>query len=116
MTWLTLTLAGAVGAATRYGLSGWVQRRTSSELPIGTATVNLLGAFVLGWAVKVFEGFSLYAVGGFLGGFTTFSTWMVESWSMATAGRQGRRRAVVNLTGMLVAGVALAALGYLTPA
>ncbi len=113
MTWVVLTLAGAVGATARYGLSGWVQRATRSELPIGTAAVNLAGAFALGWVAAGLNGFGLAAAAGFLGGFTTFSTWMVESWSMATAGRQGRRRALLNVVGLLVAGVSLAALGYL---
>lgn len=112
MTWITLTVAGAVGAAARYGLSGWVQRRTASPLPVGTAVVNLVGAFALGWVVKASTGLGLDLLAGFLGGFTTFSTWMVESWSMAQAGRRGRRRALINLVGLLVVGVAFAALGY----
>jgi len=113
VTWVTITVTGALGALTRYGVSGWIQRRTTTSLPTGTFIVNLVGAFALGWvAGSGIDGTATTAAAGFLGGFTTFSTWMVESWSLAGEGRRGRRRALVNLAATLAAGVAAAALGY----
>lgn len=82
MTILALMVAGGFGALARLELGGWVQRRAASDRPWGTFVVNLLGAAALG-AVVAGGDLGLApevrdVVGtGFLGGFTTFSTWMV---------------------------------------
>ncbi len=113
MTWLILTLAGAVGAVARYALSGWIQRRTTATVPTGTFVVNLLGAFALGSvAARGGQALASTVAAGFLGGFTTFSTWMVESWALAGGGTRGRRLALGNLAATLALGVVAAALGY----
>ncbi|MGD2043177.1 MAG: CrcB family protein [Acidimicrobiia bacterium] len=110
MTFVVLSIAGSVGAAARYLVSGWVQTWGRSDFPWGTLVVNLAGAFALGLVVGLdnLESGFVVAVVGFLGGFTTFSTWMVETirlgpWSA---------RAAWNLTMPLLGGVAAAALGY----
>ena len=113
MTEIAAIAAGALGAVTRYGVTGWVQRRVGGLLPLGTATVNLLGAFSAGVAAGLAAPGSIaLAVGaGFLGGFTTFSTWMHET--VALAGSRGRHTvAVINLIAVLLVGLALAAGGY----
>jgi len=106
-------VAGGLGAVARYITSGSVQRRSDPALPLGTATVNLVGAFAVGVAAGVFEsgslGFELSV--GFLGGFTTFSTWIVETLRLAQRGG-GRMVAALNLTVPALAGVALGAIGY----
>lgn len=115
-----VVLAGGLGGLARYEVAGVVQRLTRSPRPWGTAVVNLLGAAALGLllGVQAPDGASTITVDllgtGFLGGFTTFSTWMVESAHLAEeAGAAGLRAGVVNLVGMLVVGVAAAALGVL---
>lgn len=112
MTILIATLSGAIGAVARYGLTGVVQRRSRSGFPVGTMTVNLLGALTLGMVAGAggLDSSLAMFLTGFLSGFTTFSTWMMETVWLGVAG--GSRRALVNLTLTLVAGVALAALGY----
>lgn len=108
MTPLLTVVAGAAGALGRYLLSGVAQRATRSDFPVGTLVVNLVGAFLLG-AVAGADGFNGATVLiAFLGGFTTFSTWMVETL------RLGPRSvtAFMNLTLTLVGGIAIAALGY----
>ena len=93
MAWLAIGLAGALGALARYGLSGWVHRFAGPDFPAGTLAVNLAGCFVLGlltelarhvgWVspeVRVWVGI------GFLGAFTTFSTFGVETFRAAEAG------------------------------
>lgn len=96
----------------RYVVSGLVQRWSRSDFPTGTVTVNLIGAFALGTAVGAGLGsVPMATVGGFLAGFTTFSTWMVESIGIGLVPRP-RTRAIVNLVGMLLAGLGLAAAGY----
>lgn len=118
MTVTLMLLAGGLGGLARYGLAGAVQRRLGSTRPWGTAAVNLCGAAALG----VLMGLNLRGVGGdalvrvvgtgFLGGFTTFSTWMVETVRLTDeAGAAGLRAGLVNLVGMLVVGVLAAAAG-----
>lgn len=105
-------LAGGVGALCRYVVTGLVQRWSGSDLPLGTAAVNLAGALALGATAGSDLGSTgLALAGGFLAGFTTFSTWMVESLGLGLAPRP-RLRALVNLLGMLLAGLALGAAGY----
>ncbi len=112
-------VGGGLGALCRYAVGGWVQRRTGSLRPWGTAVVNLSGTFVLG----VFAG---YLAGhghldadlspvtvGFLGGYTTFSTWMVETLSLSgEGGSAGLRAGAMNLAVPTIAGLVLAAAGY----
>ncbi len=109
---LLATVAGAAGALSRYLLSGYVQGRFDSDLPIGTLAVNLVGAFLLGSIVGVdqLESVATFTAAGFLGGFTTFSTWIIETVRLDLP--LLRARALANLTVTLVAGVALAAAGY----
>ena len=112
MTILVSAIAGSVGALTRYGLSGVVQRRTASSFPLGTAAVNLMGAFLFG-AILGAGGGSLLstAAAGFTGGLTTFSTWMVETVELGVIPRPSRW-ALLNLTVLAALGVAFVALGF----
>jgi CrcB protein len=119
MTWVVVGFFGAFGALARYGVSGVVQRLWRTSFPVGTLVVNVTGAFAAGVLVGLATGRSLpdvlvvAAAVGFLGGYSTFSTWMVESVLAAeTGGRVGLRRATENLTVPLVAGVIVAGIGY----
>lgn len=83
---LLIAVAGGFGALSRYGLAGLVQRWSDSTFPWGTATVNIVGCFLFGllWVVME-ERFSLtpetrvVVLTGFMGAFTTFSTYMFET-------------------------------------
>jgi len=107
-----LVAAGALGAVARAWVAAAIRRRWPRR-GVGTLAVNLAGAFLLGLWVGL-PGLPtawLEVVGtGFLGAFTTFSTWMVE----ATAGWRGGRRGsvILELGAALGAGVASAALGF----
>jgi CrcB protein len=93
IAWVAMTLAGSLGALARW-------RVGLALAPRGTLVVNLTGAFAAG--VVTGAGVSatalLIAGTGFLGGYTTFSTWMVE-----------RRYVVLSIA----AGLGVAALGWL---
>ncbi len=113
MTIVIVTLAGAAGAACRYWLSGLIQHRSGGVVPVGTMAVNLLGAFALGLIVGVgnADAVPTLASAGFLGGFTTFSTWMAETVRLGILPRV-TGWAVANALGVPALGVALAAIGY----
>lgn len=110
MSLFLASLAGSAGAVCRYLVSGWVQRGSTSGFPVGTLAVNVLGAFGLGLVVGAgsVESMATVALAGFLGGFTTFSTWMVETVRLGLPGRQ----AMVNIVASVVVGIAAAAVGY----
>jgi len=82
---LMVAVGGAVGAVARYGLSGWVQGFPSTSFPLGTLVVNVLGSFLLGFVFYLLEALALSAETrsmvtiGFLGSFTTFSTFSYEA-------------------------------------
>lgn len=88
-------VGGFCGAVSRYLLSGWVYQLVSRPyFPYGTMAVNILGCFVLGFVGGLSETrqvFSpearLFLFIGVLGGFTTFSTYMYESFLFARDGQ-----------------------------
>lgn len=119
MTWLLVGVMGTVGALARYGVSGIVQRRWQTTFPVGTLVVNLSGAFGAGLLLGIGTGravpdLALVAAGiGFLGGYSTFSTWMVETVLAAeSGGRSGVRRAAENLVAPMVGGVVAVWIGF----
>jgi fluoride exporter len=107
--WFAVGGFGAVGAMVRFGAE-----RVSGpgRAHLGTLAVNLTGAFALGVIVGAGSSHRVLLIvgGGLLGATTTFSTWMLESHRL---GRDGRTaHAVANLAGSLVAGFAMAVLGW----
>lgn len=90
---LTIALGAAIGANIRW-LLGVALNAYLPELPLGTLAANLIGAFLIGLAVSIFSylpGLSafwrLFAITGFLGALTTFSTFSTEIFSQLQAGR-----------------------------
>jgi CrcB protein len=77
---LLVAVGGFFGAISRYGIGLWANRRPS-RLPWGTLTVNLIGSFLLGIIIGSHVGgvVPLLLGTGYMGAFTTFSTFKVES-------------------------------------
>jgi len=118
---INATLVGAggfLGAVLRYGLSGLVHREVPlATFPYGTLAVNLLGCFMIGAAAGLAQSRQLlgpelrtFALIGLLGGFTTFSTFGYETFSMLRDDELARAGANVALH--VVAGLALVWFGW----
>jgi len=81
-----LAIAGAIGTLSRYGLAGLVQRINSPSFPFGTMAVNIGGCFVFGLLCSIFENrwsvsgeTRVVILVGFIGAFTTFSSFIFET-------------------------------------
>ena len=101
MKLLMIAAGGGIGALLRYLISGIAYRLFGSTFPWGTLSVNLIGAFFIGFLWAIFEktlvpanvrGFILVGV---LGALTTFSTYSLESFNLLRDGEV--RLALVNI-------------------
>ena len=111
MTTLLVAVAGLLGVLARYGLSRMTLH--TEALVWTTVGINIVGSFLLGLlaAEHWFSRDVREAIGvGFLGGFTTFSTFSVQVVLEVDAGRPWRAGAYVALS--VVGGIAAAAAGY----
>lgn len=120
---LLIGLGGGLGAIARYWLSAYVQQAThTATFPIGTLVVNTLGCFIIGLLSYLADVRGMFTpemrmltFTGFLGGFTTFSTFGNETLALVRDGQHGYVFANVSLhivlgLGAVWAGRAFAAL------
>jgi fluoride exporter len=109
--WAGVVLLGGAGALLRFVVDRAVARRVAQPFPFGTLTVNLTGAVLLGFlsGLTLSHHVSLLAGTAFVGSYTTFSTWMLETQ------RLGEERqvwpAVANIAVSVMLGVAAALTG-----
>jgi CrcB protein len=113
---LLVAAGGALGAVSRYGLGLLAVRVWGTGLPIGTWAVNLLGSFLIGVALPFIvakgastEGVRLAFVIGFLGSFTTFSTFSLDTYALWERGHSGW--ALANAGGSVALGLGCVVLG-----
>lgn len=110
-------LGGFLGANARFFLGRWAAESFSGHFPIGTFIINISGSFLLGLAATLInlklipfgDHLRLTLAVGFIGAYTTFSTYEYESHSLMENGNWGM--AAVNLFGSLVAGLIALRLG-----
>jgi CrcB protein len=83
---LWICFAGALGTGSRYLLGGWVMGKTGAAFPFGTLVINFLGSFLIAVIMQLSETTGLVPptlrltlTTGFMGGFTTYSTFNYET-------------------------------------
>jgi CrcB protein len=106
---LLAAACGGLGAATRYLVDHGVARIAGTRFPWGVLLINITGSLLLGLVVGMLPGAAFVVGGGFLGGYTTFSTATIDAISLWRDGAQ--RAAVFDVIGMLVLSLAAAAAG-----
>ena len=116
MPLLLIGLGGFAGAIARYLVDGLVSDRTGGGFPWGTLVVNVTGSFLLGLLFAITAERAILPAEvrgplmiGFIGAYTTFSTWMLESWRLIEGGAYGP--ALANLGGSVVIGIVAVAAG-----
>lgn len=114
MTFLLVVLAGGLGAIARFMLDGLMRSRVSPLVPVSTIVINVSGSLLLGLLAGLVLGgapaeLKIVLGTGFLGGYTTFSTAMIETARLL----QGRRwnAALITGVGMLLLALAAAVAG-----
>ena len=125
MKLLLIACGGGLGSVLRYGLASFAQRHTEAltarwlghALPVGTLAVNLVGCLITGILAALFvrhllphEQYRLALTVGVLGGFTTFSAFGLDTFTLLQRGHWGL--ALLNVSVSCAAGVAALALAF----
>ena len=110
-------LAGFIGTLGRYGLSGMLARRFGETFPTGTLVVNVVGCFLAGFLFYLMQERFLVnqtmrtvVMIGFLGGFTTFSSFGLQTFTLLRDGEFWF--AAVNMVGSNLLGLLMVWAGY----
>ena len=118
MNLVIIALGGALGAVSRFLMGNAVSKAVGSALPYGTFVINLVGCFAMGLLMTIIvdrellsAAWRLFLCVGFLGGFTTFSSFGYEALMLLTEGRL--LAALTYVSGSVVLGLAAAAAGGL---
>lgn len=114
---ILLISAGAVlGANARYWLGDWISQKWGPTFPVGTLLINVTGSLVIGFFMTIATErlmldprWRLFFSIGFLGAYTTFSTYAYESLSLILKGQW--ISGTINLIGSAVLGIVAALLG-----
>jgi len=112
---LLVGIGGFIGSIARYLVGGWFAARFGSAFPYGTFVINVTGSFIIGFflafaqdRVSLSPYWRLFFAVGFVGGYTTFSTFEYESISLLQNGEM--LLGAIYMIGSLVIG-AVAAIG-----
>ncbi|QHQ59476.1 fluoride efflux transporter CrcB [Anaerocolumna sedimenticola] len=101
-------IGGALGSLTRYQAGKMISRKSGISFPIGTFLINITGAILLGIVSSLDTGKNVYLLfgDGFLGAYTTFSTFMYEGFQLFQDNK--KLNALIYILSSLVLGI----LGY----
>ncbi|OBI72719.1 fluoride efflux transporter CrcB [Mycobacterium asiaticum] len=111
LVWLGVMVIGGVGSVARFLVDRSVARRVGRGFPFGTLTVNITGAALLGFLATLAlpKDVALLAGTAFVGAYTTFSTWMLETQRLSE--ERQLLVAFANIAVSVVLGLAAAVLG-----
>jgi CrcB protein len=110
-TYLAISVGAVLGANVRYLLGGWISDRFGTGFPLGTLVINVTGSFIIGLFLTligdrlvVADWWRPLVAIGFLGSYTTFSTFSFETLALAQAGSWGLAalNAFLSVAGSLV--------------
>jgi CrcB protein len=108
--WLWIFLGGGLGSMLRYAVAGWVQEAAGAGFPWGTLTANATGCFAIGLLAALLDERALggpdlrvFVLVGMLGGYTTFSTFGLETWRLLESAQWAA--AAGNALGSIAAGL-----------
>jgi fluoride exporter len=118
MTWIAVAVGGALGSVARHAVNVIVARTFGSPVPLATAIVNVAGAAIIGMLAGAIASGRLhlplqwrtFVFVGILGGFTTFSSYMLDTLTLSVEGNQ--QIAVANVLGQTIVGVAVVWIGF----
>jgi CrcB protein len=116
--WIAVLLGGALGSVARHGVNVTTARLLGAASPWSTAAVNIIGSLAIGVLVGALAANRIsmsrpaqaFVFVGILGGFTTFSSFMLDSLTLMQAG--GPTPAVWNVAGQVAVGLAVTYAGY----
>ena len=111
LVWVGVVLLGGVGSVLRFVVDRAVTRRKTTGFPLGTVVINISGAWLLGFlgGLALRPDLALLAGTAFVGAYTTFSTWMLETQRLGE--ERQIRFAIANIGLSVLLGLAAAALG-----
>ena len=114
MDFIWVGIGGFFGANARYVMGRAIHDRVDTTFPAGTLTINVLGSIAIGVLLTLLadryapnHALRLLIVTGFLGGYTTFSTYAYEAITLADRGQLGRSLVyILGSNGLALAGCA----------
>ncbi|WP_454273852.1 fluoride efflux transporter CrcB [Roseovarius sp. MBR-154] len=106
LTFLQVALGGAIGACLRFGVGLAMLRVAGPGVPLGVLTVNVLGSFLMGVIMVLsfhrgFDHLNPFLMTGILGGFTTFSAFSLEAFTLYERGQMVAAGVYVGLSVLL---------------
>ena len=113
---LLLATGGAIGTVSRYAISGMTHKYIAGTFPVGTLMVNVLGSLIIGLIWGIWETASIsshmrtFIFIGILGGFTTFSTYSLETLNLFREGEV--KMAIVNILANNILGILMVFAGF----
>ena len=116
--WISVALGGAIGSLARHGVNAAVAHLFARPVPYATAAVNLIGSAIIGVLAGLIASERLamtpvmraFVFVGLLGGFTTFSSFMLDTLTLTHTGDRGL--ALTNVLGQTAVGMLAVYLGY----
>lgn len=110
-------IGGGIGSGLRYLMTDWTHKQVAGVFPWGTLWVNLIGSLVIGvlWdlseRISIAPDLRIFVLVGILGGFTTFSSYALETINLVRAGETGY--ALINIIATNMLGLMLVVAGVI---